>query len=130
MAPVTRVGPGIYRVDHGGRQQIVYVAGTPGRLWAFANGEVFREAEATPEADTHHRPVVHGVQMLTSPMPATIVKVFVAPGQAVRHGDTLVVVEAMKMELPIRAPGDANVKAVHCREGELVQPDQTLVELE
>jgi 3-methylcrotonyl-CoA carboxylase alpha subunit len=63
-------------------------------------------------------------------MPATVVKVLVAPGQAVRHGDTLVVLEAMKMELPIRAPGDATVKAVNCREGELVQPDRALVELE
>jgi biotin carboxyl carrier protein len=62
-------------------------------------------------------------------MPATVVKVLVAPGQAVRHGDTLLLVEAMKMELPIRAPGDAIVKAVHCREGDLVQPDRTLVEL-
>jgi biotin carboxyl carrier protein len=34
------------------------------------------------------------------------------------------------MELPIRAPGDATVKALNCREGELVQPDRTLVELE
>jgi biotin carboxyl carrier protein len=63
-------------------------------------------------------------------MPATVVKVLVAPGQKVRHGDTLVVLEAMKMELPIRAPGDAVVQAVNCREGELVQPDRTLVELE
>jgi biotin carboxyl carrier protein len=62
-------------------------------------------------------------------MPATVVKILVTPGQAVRHGDTLVVLEAMKMELPIRAPGDAVVQAIHCREGELVQPDRTLVEL-
>jgi len=67
---------------------------------------------------------------MPAPMPATVVKVLVTPGQAVRHGDTLVIVEAMKMELPIRAPGDASVKAVHCHEGELVQPDRTLVELE
>ena len=35
----------------------------------------------------------------------------------------------MKMELPVRAPADAMVKAVHCREGELVQPDMVLVEM-
>ena len=49
-------------------------------------------------------------------MPATIVKVLATPGQAVKAGDTLVIVEAMKMELPVRAPSDAVVKAVHCRE--------------
>ncbi len=36
----------------------------------------------------------------------------------------------MKMELPLRASADAVVVAVHCREGELVQPDAVLVELE
>jgi len=122
MAAVTRVSAGVYRVDHDGRQSIVYVAGEPGDLWAFCNGQIYREHE---QASKHGAP-----QILTAPMPATVIKVLAAPGQAVRHGDTLVVVEAMKMELPIRAPGDATVKAVHCREGELVQPDRTLVELE
>jgi len=62
-------------------------------------------------------------------MPATVIKIAVTAGQAVRQGETLVVLEAMKMELPIRAPADAVVRAVNCREGELVQPERTLVEL-
>ena len=63
-------------------------------------------------------------------MPATVLRVLVAPGTAVRKGDTVVLLEAMKMELPIRAPADATVTAVNCREGELVQPDTILIELE
>jgi acetyl/propionyl-CoA carboxylase alpha subunit len=66
---------------------------------------------------------------LTAPMPATVVKVHVKPGDAVKKGDVVVLLEAMKMELPIRAAADATVAAVHCREGELVQPDALLVEL-
>jgi biotin carboxyl carrier protein len=62
-------------------------------------------------------------------MPATVVKVHVKPGDAVKKGDVVVLLEAMKMELPIRAAADAIVAAVHCREGELVQPDALLVEL-
>ena len=62
-------------------------------------------------------------------MPATVVKVLIKPGDRVARGDTVVVLEAMKMELPLRATGDATVKAVHCREGELVQPETVLVEL-
>jgi biotin carboxyl carrier protein len=53
-----------------------------------------------------------------------------APGQAVKAGDTLLIVEAMKMEMPVRAPFDGVVTAVYCREKEIVQPDQTLVELQ
>jgi acetyl-CoA carboxylase biotin carboxylase subunit len=67
---------------------------------------------------------------ITAPMPATVLKVHVNAGDAVKKGDTLVLLEAMKMELPLRAPGDATVAAVRCREGELVQADAVLVELE
>ena len=64
---------------------------------------------------------------VTAPMPATVIKVQVKPGDAVKKGDVVVVLEAMKMELPIRALGDGVVSAVRCREGELVQADATLV---
>ena len=124
MAPVTRVGEGVYRVEHEGGHSIVYVAGAAGDLWAFADGQIYREHEQ------RKGPPKGGHYEISAPMPATVVKVLVAPGQTVRRGDTLIIVEAMKMELPIRAPGDATVKAVNCREGELVQPDRTLVELE
>jgi biotin carboxyl carrier protein len=62
-------------------------------------------------------------------MPATVLKVLVQPGAKVKKGDVVLILEAMKMELPLRAAGDATVTAVHCREGELVQPDVVLVEL-
>jgi 3-methylcrotonyl-CoA carboxylase alpha subunit len=129
MAAVTRLGPGVYRVDdEGGERHIVYVAGPQGRTWAFAGGRVFKAVDSEQQAARARTP--GAPQTLTSPMPATVVKVLVEPGQAVKAGDTLVIVEAMKMELPVRAPEDAVVKAVHCREREIVQPDQTLIELE
>jgi biotin carboxyl carrier protein len=62
-------------------------------------------------------------------MPAIVRQVIARPGAIVRKGEALIVLEAMKMELPIRAPADGTVVAVHCREGELVQPDALLVEL-
>jgi acetyl/propionyl-CoA carboxylase alpha subunit len=136
MARVIRIGPGVYRVDRAdgsgaagdGRHDIVYVAGRRGEAWAFWNGRVFRPG---PPSDQPARSRAPGaIQSLTSPMPATVVKILVAPGQAVKSGDTLVIVEAMKMELPVRASSDAVVKAVHCRERDIVQADQTLVELE
>ena len=65
---------------------------------------------------------------LIAPMPATVIRVKVRPGDPVTKGDVLVVLEAMKMELPLRALGDGVVSAVRCREGELVQADATLVE--
>jgi biotin carboxyl carrier protein len=133
MAAVTRIGDGVYLVkpdEDGGdhRHEIVYVAGSPGGTWAFSNGRVFRPAAPVRQAVRSR--AAGAVQSLTAPMPATIIKVLVTNGQSVKAGDTLVIVEAMKMELPVRAPADASVKAVRCREGEIVQADQTLVELE
>ena len=61
-------------------------------------------------------------------MPATVIRVNVQPGDPVKKGDVIVLLEAMKMELPLRAPADATVSAVNCREGELVQGEAVLVE--
>jgi len=65
---------------------------------------------------------------LIAPMPATVIAVHVRAGDAVKKGDIVVVLEAMKMELPLRALGEGVVSAVRCREGELVQADATLIE--
>jgi 3-methylcrotonyl-CoA carboxylase alpha subunit len=65
-----------------------------------------------------------------SPMPATVVAIHAAVGQAVTEGQTVIVLEAMKMELPIKAPRAGVVKAVHCAKGDLVQPGVNLLELE
>jgi acetyl-CoA carboxylase biotin carboxylase subunit len=100
--------------------------------WDPWSGEA-RDRPAPPSrhapAPPRRRPSAEGAQSLAAPMPATVVKVLVKPGDRVAKGDTVVVLEAMKMELPLRAAADATVKAVHCRDGELVQPDAVLVEM-
>jgi acetyl/propionyl-CoA carboxylase alpha subunit len=66
---------------------------------------------------------------LSAPMPATVRQIRVAVGDAVARGDTVIVLEAMKMELPVRSNADGIVSAVRCREGELVQPGLPLIEI-
>jgi biotin carboxyl carrier protein len=67
---------------------------------------------------------------LAAPMPATVIRILVKPGVVVRKGETLILLEAMKMELPLRSPQDGTVRAVRCQEGELVQPGRVLVDLD
>src|SRR5262249_44409857 len=116
---VARVSGGVFHVDAGDRREVVYVAGPSHDRWAFWNGEIFRTVES------HERPSrgrlgthEHVRQSLSAPMPATVIRVLVAPGQAVKKGDVLAVLEAMKMELPIRSLSDGTVKAVRCQEGD------------
>jgi 3-methylcrotonyl-CoA carboxylase alpha subunit len=95
--------------------------------WVFLDGEVF-EFEVQAEGRRRRGAGHHG--SLAAPMPATVLRVEAAPGDAVRRGDTLVILEAMKMELPVRAPADGTVKAVHCKPGDLVQAGVPLIEVE
>jgi acetyl/propionyl-CoA carboxylase alpha subunit len=67
---------------------------------------------------------------LTAPMPGTVIKVAVAAGDSVEPRQTLLVLEAMKMETPVVSPYAATVRAVHVREGDRVVGGALLVELE
>lgn len=66
-------------------------------------------------------------QVLRSPMPGLVVNVFTHPGAAVRKGEVLLVLEAMKMENAIKAPADAVVGEVLCEPGQSVEKGSVLV---
>ena len=71
---------------------------------------------------------VSGTQV-DSPMPGTILKVNAAEGQAVKAGDVLFILEAMKMENEIVAPCDGTVKQILASKGSTVDTDQILAVL-
>ena len=68
-----------------------------------------------------------GQQNLKSGMPGKIVTVFVKPGDNVKKGDPLLIMEAMKMENEMLAKADAIVDHVHVKEGQNVESGSTLV---
>ncbi|MFN7982395.1 MAG: acetyl-CoA carboxylase biotin carboxyl carrier protein subunit [Vicinamibacterales bacterium] len=129
---VTLVRDGEYIVTVDGRRHRVFLAGEAGDRWLYWNGHVFRrpfDSSATAATHASGERRQSGHQSLSAPMPAKVLKVAVEPGASVHAGDTLVVLEAMKMELPVRADVDAIVSRVHCQVGELVQAGAVLVEL-
>jgi 3-methylcrotonyl-CoA carboxylase alpha subunit len=121
-------GFGIRQVP-GSATRLAYAAADRGRIWVFLDGRTYviegndRDGNAPAHATDDQI-------ALSAPMPATVVAINVTPGQEVAAGDLLVMLEAMKMELPIRAPRAGRVKALACREGELVQPGVPLVEID
>ena len=60
----------------------------------------------------------------------TVWKVECQVGQDVEEGDTLVILESMKMEMPVEAEDDGKVKEIKCEEGQSVSEGDTLVVLE
>jgi 3-methylcrotonyl-CoA carboxylase alpha subunit len=123
---VTPIGAGLYRVSDGERTWMVAVAGPPDNRWVWIDSRVIQ----LDAPSTGRRRGRTASNELSAPMPATVVGVMVGAGASVARGDTLIMLEAMKMELPIRAPRDGIVHAIHCKAGELVQPGIHLITLE
>jgi biotin carboxyl carrier protein len=89
-------------------------------------------AAPAPKAAPAPAPKASGAQgsvTVKSPMPGNIIKVNVKPGQAVKKGDVLVVLEAMKMENDVCAPQDGTVASVEVAQGATVETDALLVTL-
>jgi acetyl-CoA/propionyl-CoA carboxylase, biotin carboxylase, biotin carboxyl carrier protein len=67
---------------------------------------------------------------ITAPMPGVVLSVHARSGQRVKRGDLVCVVEAMKMELRVEAPGDGTVTKMLCAQGDQVRRGQRLAEFE
>jgi biotin carboxyl carrier protein len=89
-----------------------------------------REVSARPRARGRGTHAKRGSGGLEAPMPGVVTRVLVQAGEAVRQGQPLVAIEAMKMEHVLRAPRDGKVRAVAARKGEMVAGGTALVELE
>ncbi len=93
-----------------------------GRHWVF---------EDVTRRDEHGAAGVGGaVDNVVTPMPGSVIKVLVAPGERVKAGKTLVIVEAMKMENEVKAPADVVIAKVNVKPGQQVSAGQVLVEFE
>lgn len=85
-------------------------------------------APATPSSPTPTQ-VSHSSIKVSSPMPGTILSIPVSVGQVVKKGDTLMILEAMKMENEILASQDGKVVALHITQGATVESGTLLCEI-
>lgn len=123
---IAKDGPELI-LDNGGRFKAAI--GTPNRegdQMVMANG---REAIGSVAGKKMKKSgaVAGG---LTSPMPGKIFKVLKEAGSAVKKGEAILILEAMKMEHSIRSDKDGTVKKICYKVGELVQGGVTLAEVE
>ena len=109
-----------YRVNVNGTQYDITLEVLEGEAAAAPKAA---PAPAAPKAASA------GGQSVAAPMPGTILAVNVKPGQAVKKGDVLIMLEAMKMENEIMAPVDGTVGAVNVTKGQSVQSGDVLLTL-
>lgn len=116
-------GPEAYSVVVDGRTYSVTVS--PGGAVTDVQPAATTSAGAVPAA----APVAGTGQPVLAPLAGTIFKINVAAGQAVRSGDVVMVLEAMKMETEVRAPADGTVQSISVSEGDMVQVGDNLLVL-
>jgi len=111
-----------------GKRVTAYVSSDNARRWVTVDGQTF---VLTKSSGAHSRG--HGGQHakgeLTAPMPGQVRAVNVSEGDAVTKGQTLLVLEAMKMEIRIHAPQDGVVKKLLVKQGQTVEREQALIEI-
>jgi acetyl/propionyl-CoA carboxylase alpha subunit len=123
--------PGQLDIEVDGRQQRAYTATDGTRRFVAIAGETWVLEKPRPRSS---RRQISGAAPnsggLEATMPGLVREVLVVAGAEVNRGDTLVVLEAMKMELRLTAPYAGRVRRVHCTAGQVVERGQVLVEME
>jgi 3-methylcrotonyl-CoA carboxylase alpha subunit len=127
-AEFTSVGDGRLRVTLAGRRFEAAVVRQEQSLTIFCEGAVERLELVDPIAAAVVSEGPSG--RLTAPMPGRIVQLHVTPGAKVKRGDTLLVLEAMKMEHSILAPADGRIESLDYAVGDLVEEGAALLSLE
>jgi len=123
--------PGAIEFDVSGVRRRMHVARS-GQKRFVANGSDVYELHVAERGSDHRRADVPGGQAgsgLEAAMPGQVISVAVKDGDVVTKGQTLVILEAMKMELRVRAPHAGRVQRVLVKTGQVVERGQQLVEV-
>ena len=111
-----------------GQRVTAYVSSDGAKRWVTVGGQTFvltKSTAGTRRAQHGH----HAQDELTAPMPGQVRAMNVTEGESVTKGQTLHVLEAMKMEIRVSAPRDGVVGKLLVQQGQTVDREQVLVEI-
>jgi propionyl-CoA carboxylase alpha chain len=132
-AEVSLVSAGEIRFRLKGLTVRVHLVRDGGRIHVLVGGRDYAVSESRPEAGRRTggtEGTSERVLCVKSPMPGSVIKIAVGEGEEVRKNQTLVIVEAMKMENEVKTDIDGIVRKIHVTVGEFVDAARTLVEVE
>lgn len=112
-----------------GKRVTAYISADNAKRWVTIHGQTFvltKSSGARRDGHGHH----HAAGELTAPMPGQVRAVNVSEGEAVTKGQTLLVLEAMKMEIRVQAPFDGIVSSLSAKAGQIVEREQILLVLD
>jgi propionyl-CoA carboxylase alpha chain len=126
-------GDRLWQGQFDGREVAVQVRPLPNGVrlthrGARANAFVYTEREAALARLMPEKRAADTGKLVRCPMPGRVLSIAVAAGQEVKAGETLAVVEAMKMENVLRAERDGTVKVIHVRPGDSLAVDAVILE--
>jgi biotin carboxyl carrier protein len=122
-------GEGEWILRQGARCLRAFVAGRGDERFVFIDGTVYTLVLPDPEGDADAGAAAGGPHVVAE-MPGKVVKVTVQPEQEVAAGDTVVIMESMKMETEVRAPVTGKVAAVYAEVGQTVAQGDPLVDID
>lgn len=112
-----------------GKRVTAYVSSKNAKRWVTVNGQTFVLTKSSGTRRSGHGGQ-HAAGELTAPMPGQVRAVNVSEGETVTKGQTLLVLEAMKMEIRIHALQDGVVKKLSVKQGQTVEREQVLIDVE
>ena len=125
---IIRAGNGQLELLIDGERVMAYVSSDGAKSWVTVNGQTLmltKASGAKRKSSSHDH-----ASELVAPMPGLVRSVSVVEAEAVKKGQTLLVLEAMKMEIRIQAPKDGLVKKLFVKQGQTVEREQVLIEIE
>ena len=112
-----------------GKHVTAYVSSDNARRWVSIDGQTVVLTKPATGAQRKGAGHEHASE-LAAPMPGQVRAVNVSEGDSVTKGQTLLVLEAMKMEIRIQAPRDGKVAKLFVQQGQTVEREQMLIEIE
>ncbi|MEI6749081.1 MAG: biotin/lipoyl-containing protein [Bacteroidales bacterium] len=133
---MVRVAEGIYSIIYKGKSfNVEMIQGTTDKHYVvntFYNSYEIEVVDAeTRYIRNRHKGDAHdGDNSISTPMPGKVVKILVEVGEEVEVGQTVIIVSAMKMESEFKVRKPGIVKAIHVKEGDLVEGHKVMVVIE